>query len=249
MTKFKLTQTALKELEDFLICPKHWYEKWIKKTFKTEPNIHMLRGSYFEYLAIGAGATDDAVTDLPRLKKDDKKSISQIRIEEQAEKFKSLFSPDSPDFLGYHIGNIQIHLSTDSEKGTLDFDCATPDGEEAIVDLKLTGDIFNPHGKWHPLTRDEVDYLQQVHYQNLWFKNKGSRPPAFMAVFDYSTKKNWTFFEVEITEADVAEVEERFIKGHEQIKAMKPTKVSPSDGYCAKCPLKCNWRIAEYEAS
>jgi hypothetical protein len=216
---FIWTQTALKDFESSSTCPIRWYKQWVLNEIDFPSNDSMNRGSYFEYLVIGAGAGEDSATDLPRLK-NGKKSTNQIRIEEQAARIHScLFNKDDPNYFDFEIEDIQVNLRSKDRKGTLDIVGRWGDnpilGEEfknkqSIVDLKLTRDIYGVLPPYCYGDLDSMDLLQLYHYANLYGDNFKTLPETFLLVADYSPRRNVRFEHIPVTPEDTAETDERF---------------------------------------
>lgn len=238
------TQTSLKDLEKETTCPFRWKTQWLDGKIQMEPNEYMLRGLFFESLAIGGGAKEQLVLDLPRLRNGNK-SVNQIRIEEQAENFAQLFNPLHKRFLGFTIVDSQLYLEHEGRGGTLDFLAVDQDNNPCMFDLKLTGNL--KRGWWSDI--DSVDMLQQYHYHDLYLNTfsipSGKRLRNLLAIFDYSPKKNVLITEIDVTEGMLSDTDERFIVGKEVVELYEENGWSydPSEKECNNCPLKCKHRF------
>ncbi len=254
MDKFNFSQSALKDLEKPETCPYRWNSQWILGEFKSPSNIYMDRGRYFEYLCLGGGANpDDNLTDLPRLLNGNK-GKDQIRIGEQADRFKELFDPKHKDWLGFNIIDKQIRVTdpVKNRSGVIDF-TASRDDNFCIIDLKLTGNLYRPGGWWGDL--DAIDWIQQTHYHDLYrSENDDSFWPApsgniddYLAVFDYSTKKNIKVIKLDITKKDIDNVHNRFDTAEKVVDLYNKHGwvKDPSVNECKNCPLDCDERITE----
>ena len=186
-----LMKKFLKHGEEKIICPKNIFETEIEPVVEVPPTLPMLGGSYFETLTLGSGRGGHKTLDMPRKKLTAKqerenrvriekgeepllgtKMISQIRIEEQAERFKILQAQRQIMITEY---NTQVPIMKQwSEdvflRGELDI-FPTPilgrDGLQiAVIDLKLTGDIDNDYGDfcWGDPTRMDHIQAQMYHY-------------------------------------------------------------------------------------
>lgn len=244
--EFYFTQTALKDLEKDSTCPDRWRALWLTKEIEFPSNEDMDKGKYFEWICLGGGAvTGQDVTDLPRLLTG-KKSLDQIRIEEQAARFKDLFNPAHIDFQGFEIIDAQVEMRVDGRKGTIDFvtrEVAT--GEVWINDLKLTRDATSTRSEYgwgHDWA--DLDLLQMVHYRDLYHKSFDILPRAALWVFDYSPNKNVKFGEVVVSEKARQKKDFRFetaVEVVEQYKSNGWTKL-PSENECKNCKLQCALR-------
>lgn len=236
----KLTQSAVK---DFDGCPRRWQSYWFEG-IKPRPNEDMQAGLVFESLCLGSSADGSTSTELRRLESG-QKSIRQVRIERQAKKFKELFNPDHPDFLGHEIIDKQLELKHGNRKGTIDF---TTEG--AIWDLKLTQDLRN--GYWGDLSK--VDFIQQVHYRELYYQNYGFYPDCYLIIFDTTPKENRKIIKLEVSDKAVKECEHRFDVVETMIDeylTLPEFPRIPHPEQCVKCLIDCELRVLkpviEYE--
>jgi len=244
MNNFWLSQSAVKDLERDEVCPAKWRGTWVTGEVISPSTEAMDNGSYGEYLCLGGGAPGrKTITDLPRLKSGDK-SVTQIRIEEQAARFKELFDPNHPDFLGFVITNTQVELKHNGRSGVIDFDAVRvgilhPD-ENWIWDLKFTGDMARNWGDLY-----DKDFLQLAHYRDLYRDAYNILPHVGIIVLDFSPKKQIKVIELQISEQRKQEKEERFMAAERVITLYEErgwTK-SPSTVECGTCPLECDKRI------
>lgn len=224
------TQSALK---DFNGCPRRWYDTWIDGN-KPKPTEAMVKGQFFETLCIGAGVGGQVVNSLP-LVRGGKKSADQLRIESQARRFKRMFDPHDPEFIGYEIKDTQLELSHNGRKGTIDF-VASP---LTVFDLKLTSNL----DIW-----DTPDWTQQIHYRWLFEQNYGETPDMAVIVFEYSTQMRVKLFTIDISHNATEEVINRFSEAEEnfnEYSTLSEFPRIPSNDQCSKCTLDCNVRRAK----
>ncbi len=243
---FYLTQTALKDLEKDTTCPDRWRGLWLDKELEFPSNEDMDKGKYFEWICLGGGAVSGQdVTDLPRTGTG-RKSIEQIRIEEQAERFRLLFDPNSPDFQGFEIIESQIEIRHNGRKGTIDFNTRElSTGDIWINDLKLTKDATSTRSEYgwgHDWS--DLDLVQLVHYSDLLAGTRGIVPRIGLWVFDYSPSKLVKFGEIIVSKKAREKKELRFETALEVIELYKSngwTKY-PSENECKGCRLVCSAR-------
>ena len=187
------------------ICPKNIYDTVIDPKEEIPPTRPMMDGSYFETLVLGSGRGGEQTLDLPRKKltikqerenriREEKgeelikgaKSIAQIRIEEQAERFRFLCAQHQVVVTEY---NTQMPIFKKWEKdeevmlsGELDVFPTSVLGKHgfqmAIIDLKLTGNINNNFGDFCWGSPEHMDHIQAQMYlyliRNIDFSlNKG----------------------------------------------------------------------------
>lgn len=243
---FKLTQSALKDLEAETTCPLRWKTQWIDKNIPFGTNEHMDKGNYFEYLCIGKNAVEGKPVD-PPLTSTGKKPVAIERIEQQAAMFKRMFDPMDDKFIGHSIVNTQLELPSHEEReGTVDFETIDVDSEKWIFDLKLTADADSTRTEYgwgnNP---EDMDLVQLVHYYDLYRKKFFIRPKVGILVFDYSPRMNIKFLDITITEDAVEEKNYRFAKANNVMDLYNEKGWSriPSLSECEKCPIDCPKRI------
>lgn len=242
-----LSQSGCKDWQN--CCPRFWADKYIDGN-RPSPNDDMLAGLVFETMCIGSSADGQQYTELRRLDSG-QKSVRQLRIEKQAKKFKRMFDPEDQDFLGFTITEKQVKLTVDGREGTLDFIAQHKDSlDECIFDIKLTQDLQN--GWWGDLSK--VDWIQQIHYRELFYKKRGYYPDCYVLIFDTTPKENVKLIKLNISDKAVKDVEHRFSEVEEMIEeyiTLPEFPRIPEPSQCAKCHLECNVRqlkpIVEYE--
>lgn len=242
----KLTQSGVRDFQG--CCPKFWYDKYVDGN-RPSPDENMLSGLVFESICLGASADGKEYKEIRRLDSG-QKSTRQLRIEEQAAKFKRLFNPDHPEFLGFTITDKQVELTHKGRGGTLDFIAENMKGKKVIFDIKMTQDIQG--GYWSDLTK--VDWIQQIHYRELFFQNYGYYPDSYVLIFDSSPKKNVKLIKVLFSSKAEKQTEQRFVEVEETIseyQSLHEFPRIPEPSQCAKCHLECSVRqlkpIIEYE--
>jgi hypothetical protein len=243
----KLSQTCLKDYESDETCPRRWKGQWIDFTVPFGSNEHMDKGSYFENLCLGESATGEIVADLPRLK-NGKKSIAHQRIDSQVDKFKYLFETKFKD---EEIVNTQleIHSLNKRDRGTIDFETVNKKTNiPTLWDLKLTADVTATRhwAHWgHP--DDAINVTQAYFYTGLYEETTGYRPLFNYLVFDYSTKMNTKFLQVETFNEDLVALNVRkdnLLNWVDENNSFFWDEV-PSEKECDRCPLKCFSRITK----
>lgn len=253
MADFIFTQSALKDLEKPDTCPYRWEQQWLHKAFKMEPTDRMMAGSYFEYLCLGSGAREgEDITDLPRLR-GDKKSTSQLRIEEQAEIFTRMHTPGDPAYMGWRITEKQLYIEDGDKKrgGTIDYMAEAfqhpdgiPDGTIAVFDLKFTGDVNSEWGDYCWGKPERMDLIQQVLYRELGMNSpfcQGQEPLMYLLLFDDSPNLGRKLLQIEVSKEASDKMENRFYLAAEAAEHYQQhgfPKI-PGRKECAACPLQC----------
>jgi hypothetical protein len=205
----------------------------------------MLQGQYFEYLAIGGGVGED-VTDLPRLKKGGK-GIDQIRIEQQAAKTKAvLYNPKHPEYLGFKIKNTQVRLEDEQKRGVADIE-AEKDGEDWIIDLKLTRSFTQVQPPYSYGHMEDMDLIQLNLYKDMYDKQFGKDCKTGILVAEKSPPLRIKNVTIELTKESMKDMEERVQTGYETIAAYNEHEwlYNPSKWECNDCPLACKARYSE----
>ncbi len=208
----------------------------------------MDKGKYFEYLALGAGAKglDQEVTDLPRVF-GSRKSIDQIRIEDQAARFKSFFKQADPEFQGFRIVDTQVKLTDpdSGSEGTIDFVACDSDGFAWINDLKLTKDLTNTRTQYGwGNDWSQMDMLQMIHYSILYQKKYGVIPRVALWVFDYTPQKRARVGEIRISSKALATRDIRMGAAYDVITTYEKEgwTTLPSEAECRNCTIQCKDR-------
>jgi hypothetical protein len=203
------------------------------------PTDSMLKGSFFESGALGSGVKGQITTDLPRLASG-KKSIEQIRIETQIQRFHSLFDPESDEYLGWQITDKQLHLQAGDKEGTLDFVCRR-DSVRSVWDLKLNGDLMNPSGWW--ANPQHMDHIQLATYKYLYRQKYGEDPETYYILFDYSAKLNIKVLKIDISEDSLVNYLHRFSVVKETLLELDDCEPTPSFYECNRCLVRCEDRV------
>lgn len=249
MSNFTWSQSALKDLEKTSTCPTRWKAQWLDKLFKSFTSEAADYGNYFEYLGIGGSAHGDAVTDLPRTTTG-AKTTTQKRIEAQAALFLEMMERGNEKYLGYEIQTTQKKLCGIIGKcyveGVADIITSSLDGKSCILDLKLTEDLDNirtEYGWGNPT--ENIDLLQQVLYEELYFQMYGVRPLMHLLVFEHGLKQRVKIIKLLISDKKRQDCFERFEAGSEVVAMYNSNKWSktPSEKECKFCSLECEKRF------
>lgn len=253
-TKFTISQSLVKQMyrkgDEVEHCPAQINALYIEKSASIE-SLTFDRGNYFEYLAIGAGAiAGNVVDDLPRLKNGDK-SVDQIRIEEQAMRFKSLMP-----MYGMKPLEVQKIVKTpwvydDDVTLRIVIDFISPikyrtgpivhDYDLALIDLKLTQNINNTFGDFSWGFPANMDLIQAVFYYHVWEEHTGEKAPFYYWVFDHKKNpENKIIRKKDPEPIDLAELHESIRKTHANLiyYAANEWPTNPNINLCKRCPLK-----------
>ena len=236
----------MKDLENPQNCPYKWRAMWIDRSFRRVPSERMLRGSYFEQQWLGAGATDEVVLDLPRLKNGDKSAVHN-RIDAQVEKCKKMFEETSDTFLGFSIKQVQLKMASEDREGTADIWAIDKDGGSWLIDVKLTEDLTSTYSKYSwGRPYDELDLIQLPHYQSLFNHTYGHKPRMALFIVDYSPQMRIEFNEIVVSDDKMSEKEMRFESARNVLDVYLKDGFpkNPSKQECKDCGvLDCSLRI------
>lgn len=194
---FKLSQTAMKDLEKEETCPAAFQSRWLEKLEDSKSSWPMTLGHYFETHCIGGGAHGQKVEELPK-QKNGSPYIDEKRVNAQIEAFRAMFQTDSPYFCGYYIQEVQEFLETRLCRGVIDFMIQDKKANDFISDLKLTKDLDNDFGDFQWKDQERIDFTQQVFYSLLYEKVHGVSLPLKVFVFEYGPKLRKKVFNVDI---------------------------------------------------
>lgn len=237
-------------------CPRKVKEIYIDQRYNITTEA-MLRGQYFESQTIGGTAhKDELVTDLPRLKNGGK-SARHKRVDDQILKFQTLANQHGmvidPNKIQYEIA----HPWPEDEKYTIQgvIDLLSPisyaDGETgemvdlplAIIDIKLTENLYTTYGDFSWAYPSNMDHLQAQCYSWLFKQNYEKDIPFFYWVFDYkpSGAENQLFLK-KIDNTEMAEFKQTVRTVIAEIEFNQETgwEERPSEENCKKCPLRIN---------
>lgn len=258
-TKIIVSQTLIKDFLDkgteLPVCPLRIYLTRIEKTVPQEVTMPMMKGSYFEYLALGSGAPDvETVTELPQLKTG-RKSVDQSRIETQATVFLNVVEKyqcniNETQIVYQKEWKNEANIWSDEYeiiiRGVVDFkgpiNAIGIDGnnervpiffKEAIHDLKLTADVnnnFGPYGWGFPAGLDHMQATVYNYLVNL---------PFFYWVFDYKPKPEYKLIYKESGLVDKMEMHEGIRKVVENLLTYESNNWEPTPIYslCKGCPV------------
>lgn len=233
----KISQSCIKEYKDPDRCDYSWKRRWIDNDNPSVSNQMMDYGKYFEYLCIGGSANDDDnITDLPRKRNGDK-SVIQLRIEEQAKRFKDLFNSKHKDYLGYKIVSSQKYLENKYQRGTIDIVAIDSDDQTNLIDIKLTYNVDFVRS-WKSLS--SVDDIQPIQYTMLYQSNFDVKPKFKYLVFDYSKEMKIKIFHVDVSSYNY--VYDYLKKINNFISTNEDWGFNPSKYKCENCSLKCEFR-------
>lgn len=224
-------------------CPMKLKKLFVDRTHQSIPSDAMNRGVFFETLCLGSGVKGKQLHDLPRLKNGNK-SVAQIRIEEQAQKF--------PLILAAHRMKVienDVYLEYELEPGiflcgTLDFLSSIWDDQEgmlddAMIDLKLTQNIYSDFGPFSWGLPQKMDHLQAYMYNYLYKVVRGMDLPFYYMVFDYKPKPEYKVIKKLVGILEMNELQEAIRKTIEKVDFHEGRGyfTNPSSENCKDCPL------------
>ena len=244
--KIRLNQTVIKILNNFDFSDANMCPAQVRATmfsdssFDSVPSAAMVKGLYFENLALDLNRN----IEIPLLKNGNK-SVDYDRIEKQAEKFKQI-AEDHDIVIQEKQLLIQAQYSENIDLfGTLDFVSSFRESndvfhEKAIVDLKLTSNVFSTYGDYSWAFPINMDHTQAFMYNELYKIKYGEDLPFFYMVFDYSPSMNYKIFKKHIGPTEKAQLHESIRMAIERIKYFDENGwiEIPRHDRCKDCPLK-----------
>lgn len=241
-----LNQSTIKHVLSPDFCPAKYKAYDLDKLFD-RTSESMVRGQYFEYIALGTRNREGNIPELPLLK-NGKKSTAQIRIEEQAEKFWEVINQEEIRIISTDQTLRCWHTLQDGRvilvHGTLDI-VGIRKGRPVILDLKLTQDVTSTFGKFGWGDPDNVDQLQGHLYKFLMKQITGVQYDFCYFVFDYKPKPEHRIIPVVTGLGDVQDMNNRIeqaVMSLERIEKEEYPSV-PNLEACRKCEVDCGVRM------
>lgn len=244
-----LSQSIIKSITSGGFCGKQYKAIHIDGLVRQPSTEAQVKGQRFEYLALGSLNREGLVPELPRLKSG-KQSSDELRIESQADRFKS-----NLHHYGITILERNLYIETSYENpstgeilslhGTVD---ALVDykGAPYVLDLKLTENLHSTFGRFAWGNWWQMDHLQAYLYCHILKKVTSHEFGFLYYVADLTPAENYALREVKITG-------ERLLEMHEAIRIAAGKlngfisggfTASPDYDTCKECPLEeCSARI------
>ena len=243
--KIRLNQTVIKLLNNFDmsnpdLCPAQIKETCFSDSKYTSlPTAAMMKGLVFENAALDLNRE----IDFPKLKNGNI-SADYERIFKQADNFKEI-AKDHEIVIAESQKYIEIDYSDEVVLfGTLDFVGSFKENEttfhpEAIVDLKLTGNLFSTFGDYSWAFPYNINHLQAFVYNELYLRKYGKELPFFYMVFDYTPSMNHKIFKKRVDALDKATMHESIRSAVEKIKYFDENGwiEIPRHDRCLLCPI------------
>ena len=242
MKEIRISQSMIKAFKDDY-CPMKNKVLYITKQFKSIPSLSMMKGTYFETLIIGSDAHGNQLTTLPS-KKNGKPTVDQERIEQQANSFiqvmkdHSIVIKDKQLKLSHKLDTTVFLDGILDIKGSL-FDDIDGPVDDAIIDIKLTGNIYNDFGPYCWKTPHKMDHLQAYMYSYLYEKNFGILPIFYYFVFDYKPEPEYKVIRKHVGVDETKELMDSIQKTVEKIEMHERRGYWTKGSYdnCRYCPL------------
>lgn len=241
-----ISDSLIKKFKAQDYCPQKIKLVSLDKMGREEPGQAMIKGSYFESLALAM----NGVPEPPRLKNGEK-SVDVQRIESQAVRFFGLLDEYKMQIQETQIEIIRPYNEKYQLKGFIDFTSPFLDNEIgfqpiAIFDLKLTKSIYaelnydNASAPWSWAFPFNKDHTQAYMYNYLFELQFGANLPFYYFVFDYKPEPEFKIIRKKIgplERAELIESIEKTIHAIEENEACGwPTVASYKN--CKTCPIK-----------
>lgn len=235
------------------VCGTAFHEIDLLKKSVRPATKRMSLGHYFEYLCTGQTLRDGSTPERP-LTSTKKPTADAIRVESQAERFKTMIVEKDIEIV--ETGTIWEHKVPEhgfKYKGVLDVLCKVK-GELSVLDIKSSGLIGN---KWEAYGWDESTFnmrddltLQVVFYKWLAWKVIGIKDiPFYFAVHSTTNDIDSIFWKVDLNDFDVsmAHFEDMVLSVVSDIKMNMEFGFTPYPDVkrCMSCPLfkDCIYKI------
>ena len=238
-----LSQSLMKKLDDDYLCPRYYYLYHLTGMYKEPSSEAMVKGQRFEYLAVNSRNREGEIPEILKLLSG-KKSTDELRIEEQALKFKEVLphynmqivlptGADNPSAaLSYQHGDVTL-------TGILDA-VILWDGVPAIMDLKLTGSLvsrWGPNGKPGWGDYFNMDHLQAYLYMFLVEKIFKRKMRFVYALFEYGPDPKFQFLEIKDSSLRRQEMLRRIEDARDKLHGFAAQSY-PRQGHYLQC-VKC----------
>lgn len=247
---FRVSKYAISTFKEVGSCKRKWLESVVLKSIpKDPPSEQMIKGIYFETMCFGANASGDELPDMSfMMLKNGEPNIELQRIHTQVDRFKSLFTPTSDEFVGIYMKEFQSVIETDKNKIVTDIIGVDEFDRDVIVDLKFTSDVSQSFGDfaWGK-DPSQIDWSQMVLYSKVYEEVRGIKPRMFTLVFDASKNLGVKMFEVKVSQTAIEEIEDitDVVLSSARKYVEDGAPVRPSESNCSKCPIECSSRFVK----
>lgn len=253
---FNMSHTLHNSINRIGQCTKRWRAEMIDKIVDRESKDYFDKGLYFESSVIGNA--DNTV--LPSTEwmytKSGALTADATRIEQQIQKFKNMFNPESDHYKHFKIleptqERLEIKVNGINHKGFLDMrivDLLDDTFDFYITDLKLLGNIYSSP-MYNPLESSFNKY-QVLYYKHLYCMIHNiphERVGTAYLLFDYSTDMEQAFVKVNSPKELCEMVFESHVESVQEINSMYDSygesidewPTLPNKKNCLTCTLKC----------
>lgn len=240
MSKFKISQSALKSFFDTSVCDLKWEEMYLNG-YRTEPSAAMLDGLVFEQHVIGFSRGGE-VYEIPKGKtgKPLKRETDLLKLAE--------ISKQTMQDLDIELIDVQPHWEVGDLVGHPDA-LIKYKGELALMDLKYTGVREDEKCRWNPFAWGQIvdpqtgeiykDFKQALHYVEMYYQTHGVYLPFFYLVFG---KSGWCkFIFIDISANALNEYRDLLERFRIEFKNFKPKPINNYE-ICRKCTILCDKR-------
>lgn len=239
--KYFLGVGLIKRLNNLDECPAKIHATLQGHDIESES---MEKGNYFESLIVGCTSDGTIVNDLPRLQTG-KKSVEQIRIEQQAEKCKDLLANHfkftekgkQVEFVAQLNDHFYIRTYVDI-MGEADSEYIR--SSNVVIDLKLTENTENKFGDFCWGTPEFIDHTQAYLIDFLYDQKFHVKPDFYYFVFGYNPAMGFKFLKKQVSEVDRMEMVRKMEYAMERVAIFESEgwKEFPTYSNCKNCPIK-----------
>lgn len=234
----ELSQSIIKHVLEFGLCPKKFKAYYLDCIYEREPTMAMFRGIYFEYRVLGNLPKNRKVPVYP-LGKKGKYEIAKSRIDEQVERFASVMEAEGIRIIG---GVQQVSWQySQSVRLTLTLDSILYYKDRLYVgDLKLTQDLTSDFGALSWGNYSQMDKLQAHLYSYVMTQVMGEPVGFLYMVFDYKPSvREYRIFEESPGESDINQMFDRIMEAERKMRWMEQVgyRPQPFEKTCKTCAV------------
>lgn len=218
-------------------CGLYFKKKYVDG-LEEEPTKPQNLGNWFEFICTGQ-LPRDGKEPIPPTLKSGKLPTDYIRMEKQAENYKSLM-----DHHGFKILNTGHSFNThDTLTGISDV-MAEKDGKLCVIDIKSTGlidDLYTPYGWGLERIEEKPDLLIQAIQYTVLARHEFDRDVDFyFAIFSTKNENKYRLIKVDVSQEaiDNHERETEFASIKFKEAEENGYKSAPSYDRCSNCSLK-----------
>lgn len=234
----KLSQSIIKEVLKYGLCPRWFKARYIDQSHESEPSLAMFRGIYFEYELLDNLPRSGQTPVYPRGKRG-KHEIHKSRIDRQIQRFPQIMDEEGIQII-CGTQNIEWKYSPGIIL-TLTLDSLVLYKDRLYVgDIKLSQDLTSSFGQICWGDYGNMDKLQAHLYSYVMSQVMGEEVGFIYMVFDYKKSvQEYRIFEEKLTPEKKDQMFDRIMKAEARYQWMKQSDFRPRayEKTCKKCTI------------